>query len=179
MWPDGWVRTEVEAYHDLSSRGRTALQIRAVAVACGYKALQGLAEDALAGRPIAAAKPRPVVEVEEEVEVVKPVIVVEQVVVKPEPVKVVVKPVVKPVVGQREAPGEGTALAVAEVVLREVGKALTCQEMVEVMVGSGRWKTNGKTPDATLYVTLTRDIGKYGEGSPFVKVGKKSFEVKK
>jgi hypothetical protein len=173
-----WKRTEVEAFHDLKGRGRSFLQIRAVAVARGDRVLASLAEDAIAGRSVAAPKLKPVVEAEPEVEeVVEPVVKEVKVVVKPEPV---VKPVAAvvtktEVVTAREAPASGSALAGAEVVLRKAGKALTCQEIVKVMLESGVWKTNGKTPDATLYVALTRDMKKYGDKSPFRREGKTFF----
>src|SRR5262245_8178310 len=73
--------------------------------------------------------------------------------------------------------GAGTsglsALDAAAKVLAEAGKPMNCQEMIGVMAGKGYWVSpNGKTPAATLYSAILREITRQGERSRFLKVGR-------
>jgi hypothetical protein len=44
-------------------------------------------------------------------------------------------------------------------VLAETGKAMTCPELIAAMAARGYWTSPaGKTPSATLYAALTREI---------------------
>ena len=72
-----------------------------------------------------------------------------------------------------------SGLDAAATVLAKAGKPLTCREMVAKMFESGVWKSSGKTPWATIYSAMLRDIdGKPGE-SRFEKTGRGLFALAK
>ena len=64
-------------------------------------------------------------------------------------------------------------------VLGEAGEPLNTKEMVERMLAKGLWKTNGKTPAATIYAAIIREIVKKGKDSRFRKVERGKFELAK
>ena len=74
---------------------------------------------------------------------------------------------------------EAATLKQAEQVLAEAGEPLGCQEIVKRMLDQGLWATSGKTPHATIYSALLRDLQKNGEGSRFRKVDRGRFTVAK
>ncbi|WP_153558801.1 winged helix-turn-helix domain-containing protein [Roseimaritima sediminicola] len=46
-------------------------------------------------------------------------------------------------------------------ILKKARKPMSCKEMVEAMEAKGLWKSpGGKTPDATLYAAILRDMRK-------------------
>jgi hypothetical protein len=47
--------------------------------------------------------------------------------------------------------------------------------MVETMLAKGLWKTDGKTPEATIYSAIIREIATKKEASRFVKTGRGEF----
>ena len=47
-------------------------------------------------------------------------------------------------------------------VLEEAGQPLNCAEMVKRMLEKGYWKTDGKTPSATIYSAIVREIKEKG-----------------
>ena len=50
------------------------------------------------------------------------------------------------------------------------------QEMIVAMAEQGLWKSpNGKTPHATLYAAILREIGAKGDGARFRKVERGQF----
>ena len=54
-----------------------------------------------------------------------------------------------------------SALDAAAQILREAGKSMRCTELIEVMADQGLWTSpNGKTPHATLYAAILREINK-------------------
>jgi len=55
----------------------------------------------------------------------------------------------------------------------------TTREMVERMLAKGLWKTNGKTPAATIYAAIIREIAKAGDKARFRKVERGKFELAK
>jgi hypothetical protein len=60
-------------------------------------------------------------------------------------------------------------------VLLAKGEPMTCKAIVDEMLAKGMWKTNGKTPSATIYSAMLREIdGKPGE-SRFAKTGRGLF----
>ena len=61
--------------------------------------------------------------------------------------------------------------------LRTANRPLTAKEMVDSILKNGLWKTNGKTPDATLGARIYVDIKKHGALSRFAKVGKGLFAL--
>jgi hypothetical protein len=56
-------------------------------------------------------------------------------------------------------PKKLSALDAAARVLAETGQAMSCPELIAAMAGKGYWTSPaGKTPVATLYAALTREI---------------------
>ena len=53
--------------------------------------------------------------------------------------------------------------------------ALFAKAMVEAMLAKGYWKTGGKTPEATIYAAIIREIGAKGEKARFRKVARGQF----
>jgi hypothetical protein len=61
-------------------------------------------------------------------------------------------------------------------VLRETGQALTCPELIAQMAAQGYWSSpKGKTPEATLYAALAREIQLKGEAARFHKTAPGRF----
>jgi hypothetical protein len=77
--------------------------------------------------------------------------------------------------------GEGkekrlSALDAAAKVLAEAGQAMTCQELIAAMTDKGYWTSpGGKTPAATLYSAMLREITVKGSASRFVKTARGQF----
>jgi hypothetical protein len=57
------------------------------------------------------------------------------------------------------------------------GGPLGCKEMVERMLAKGLWKTNGRTPQATLYAAIIREIAAKGKDARFHKTDRGQFEL--
>ena len=72
---------------------------------------------------------------------------------------------------------KASALSAAAQVLAEAGEPMGCKEMVERMLAKGLWKTNGKTPAATIYAAIIREIAARGEKARFRKVGRGKFDA--
>ena len=63
-------------------------------------------------------------------------------------------------------------------VLAEAGQALNCQEMIAAMSAQGYWTSpGGKTPHATLYSAIAREITTKGADSRFVKAQRGKFAL--
>src|SRR5437762_11966287 len=75
--------------------------------------------------------------------------------------------------------GEATKLSAinaAAKVLAEKGEPMTCKEMIEAMATKGYWTTpGGKTPHATLYSSIAREIRDKGKDSRFKKSERGKF----
>ncbi len=68
-----------------------------------------------------------------------------------------------------------SGLDAAEQVLRRAGDPLAAKVIVERMLAGGLWKTAGKTPAATIYAAIIREIKVKGTASRFRKVDKGRF----
>ena len=68
-----------------------------------------------------------------------------------------------------------TGLDAAAKVLADAGKPLGCKTIVERMLATGLWKTTGKTPAATIYAAIFREIAGRGSKSRFRKVDRGQF----
>lgn len=80
----------------------------------------------------------------------------------------------------KKADGNLSAIDAAAKVLAESKEALTTKEMVEQMAAKGYWKSpGGKTPWATLYSSITREIANKGAESRFQKVERGKFALNK
>jgi len=49
--------------------------------------------------------------------------------------------------------------------------------MVEKMLADGLWKTGGKTPAATIYAAILREVRAKGKDARFRKTGRGQFEA--
>jgi hypothetical protein len=71
-----------------------------------------------------------------------------------------------------------SCLDAAARVLAEAGQPMTTQEMIDAMAAKGYWSSpGGKTPAATLYSAILRELGK-GAESRFVKTERGKFARK-
>jgi len=52
--------------------------------------------------------------------------------------------------------------------LKEAGKPLHANEIAKLIIEAGLWKSDGKTPEATVSASLYSDIKKNGDKSLFV-----------
>jgi hypothetical protein len=72
-----------------------------------------------------------------------------------------------------------SALDAAARLLAEEHRPMGCQEMIGAMAIKGYWTSpGGKTPAATLYSAILREIDTKGDASRFVKVGKGQFALR-
>jgi len=74
--------------------------------------------------------------------------------------------------------GTMSVLDAAAKVLADAGEPLNCKTIVERAVEKGYWKTGGKTPSATVYAAILRDIQKKGDASRFAKTDRGRFTLK-
>ncbi len=70
-----------------------------------------------------------------------------------------------------------SGLDAAATVLAEAGEPLNTAEMVKRMLEQGLWSTGGKTPAATIYAAIIREISVKGEQSRFRKTDRGHFEL--
>jgi hypothetical protein len=69
-----------------------------------------------------------------------------------------------------------SALDAAAKVLKEKGTAMSCQELIGAMAGKGYWSSpNGKTPAATLYAAILREVATKGPVARFRKTAPGHF----
>ena len=69
-----------------------------------------------------------------------------------------------------KAEGKMSALDAAAKVLAEEARPMTAKELIEAMAAKGYWTSpGGKTPQATLYSAIAREITAKGTHSRFVK----------
>ncbi len=62
-------------------------------------------------------------------------------------------------------------------VLGEAGEAMNCKDIVDRALEKGYWKTNGKTPHATVYSAILREIQKKGKDARFKKTERGKFAL--
>lgn len=69
-----------------------------------------------------------------------------------------------------------SALDAAAKVLAETGAAMNCKEMIDAMAAKGYWTSpGGKTPHATLYSAILREISAKGKEARFAKTERGKF----
>ena len=83
----------------------------------------------------------------------------------------------KPSGGKPKAKKRVGILDAAAAILAKANGPMGCKAIVETAIESGVWKTNGKTPAATLYAAMTREIAKKGKDARFKKVDRGLFVV--
>lgn len=72
--------------------------------------------------------------------------------------------------------GRMSCLNAAARVLAEKREPMTCKEMIEAIAAKGYWSTpGGKTPWATLYSSIAREIRDKGKESRFKKADRAKF----
>jgi preprotein translocase subunit YajC len=72
-----------------------------------------------------------------------------------------------------------SAIDAAVKVLGEAGQAMTTQEMIEAMASKGYWSSpGGRTPSATLYSSILRELDVKGEQARFVKAAPGRFSLR-
>lgn len=75
-------------------------------------------------------------------------------------------------------PERMSALDAAAKVLGEAGEPLNAKQMIEAMAAKGYWTSpGGKTPHATLYSAILREINTKGRESRFTKVERGQFKA--
>ena len=75
------------------------------------------------------------------------------------------------------APTKMSQIQAAMAVLKKARKPMGCKEMVEAMEAQGLWSTpGGKTPHATLYASILRDVAR-GDEARFAKVDRGQFKL--
>jgi hypothetical protein len=86
----------------------------------------------------------------------------------------------KPQAKKEPKPKKPSALDSAAKVLGEAGAPMSCQEMIKAMADKGYWSSpDGKTPHATLYSAILREINVKGKEARFVKTERGKFAFKK
>jgi outer membrane biosynthesis protein TonB len=68
-----------------------------------------------------------------------------------------------------------SGLEAAAIILREASTPLNAQDLVGLMLERGLWKTDGKTPAATIYAAMIREIRSKGSASRFLKADRGRF----
>jgi hypothetical protein len=83
----------------------------------------------------------------------------------------------KPTKANGEAkPKRVSALDAAARLLASAGTPMGCKDMIEQMAAKGLWSSpKGKTPDATLYAAIIREIAAKGKDSRFKKTDRGMF----
>ena len=79
-----------------------------------------------------------------------------------------------------KAEGKLSAIdAAAKVLAESDGEAMSCQKLIEVMATKGLWTSpGGKTPHATLYSAILREINEKGKDARFTKIERGKFAAK-
>jgi len=74
-------------------------------------------------------------------------------------------------------PKHRSALDAAAQVLAQAGRPMRVRELVAAMAGQGLWTSPaGKTPEATLYAAIIREMATKGDAARFRKVERGQFE---
>ena len=80
---------------------------------------------------------------------------------------------------KKESRGNGklSGLNAAAQILAKVKEPMGCKDIVEQAIGNGLWSPGGKTPQATLYAAIIREIAKKGKDARFKKVDRGRFQL--
>ena len=73
--------------------------------------------------------------------------------------------------------GKLSGLDAAAQILAKAKEPMGCKAIVELAIGSGLWSPGGKTPHATLYAAVIREISKKGKNARFKKVARGRFQL--
>ena len=85
----------------------------------------------------------------------------------------------RPDTGKRDATGakRPSGLDAAAQVLADAGEPMNCKAIVERMLAKGLWQTSGRTPSATIYSAVIREIATKGADSRFRKAERGKFTL--
>jgi hypothetical protein len=76
-------------------------------------------------------------------------------------------------------PAKLSAIDAAAKVLGETGQPMNCQELIGAMAAKGYWTSpRGKTPSATLYSAILRELQTKGDTARFVKAARGKFAIR-
>ena len=78
-----------------------------------------------------------------------------------------------------KGPKRLSGLDAAAKVLAETGEPMSCKAITERMIAQGLWQTTGKTPAATIYAAIIREIAAKGDKARFRKVERGKFTLAK
>ena len=70
-----------------------------------------------------------------------------------------------------------SGLDAAAQVLTKAKEPMRCKDIVDAMLSKGLWTTSGKTPHATIYAAIIREISKKGKEARFKKTDRGLFTV--
>ncbi len=73
--------------------------------------------------------------------------------------------------------GKMSGLDAAAKVLAEAGAPMNAKDMVDMAAAKGYWSSTGKTPHATVYAAIIREIAKMGAAARFKKTDRGLFTV--
>ena len=79
----------------------------------------------------------------------------------------------------REGAKRASLLDLAAEVLAKASEPMNTKAIVEKVLATGRWQTKGKTPAATLYSAIIREIANKGDDARFEKVERGKFQLAK
>ncbi|MBI1338065.1 MAG: hypothetical protein GC164_14050 [Phycisphaera sp.] len=81
---------------------------------------------------------------------------------------------------KQDKPKKLSLINAAAQVLADASDGLNAKQMVEAVAAKGLWKPGvGKTPHATLYAAIIREIGQKGKDARFTKVERGLFQLRK
>lgn len=75
------------------------------------------------------------------------------------------------------ANGRMSGLDSAAKVLTDAGKPMRCKEIVDTAIAKGYWSSGGKTPHATVYAAIIREIAAKKKEARFKKVERGMFSA--
>ena len=75
-------------------------------------------------------------------------------------------------------PRKPSGLDAAAQVLAASGDPMRSKDIVDAMLSQGLWSTNGKTPHATIYAAIIREIQNKGGASRFEKTDRGRFQIR-
>ncbi|MHB1158320.1 MAG: winged helix-turn-helix domain-containing protein [Phycisphaerales bacterium] len=72
---------------------------------------------------------------------------------------------------------KSSGLDAAAQVLKDKGEPMRCKDIVQAMLDKGMWQTGGRTPSATIYSAILREINTKGNESRFKKTDRGLFTI--
>ena len=75
-------------------------------------------------------------------------------------------------------PRKPSGLDAATQVLAASGDPMRSKDIVDTILAKGLWFTKGKTPHATIYAAIIREIQNKGDASRFEKVDRGRFQIR-